>query len=228
MDIMKLSIIIVDADLQALQTTSALLKAQESVHTIQTATSGYEAVVKILKSAVDVVLMEVDLETPMAGIFLLREISAAATQVPVIMFTNRTDAETMYKAFSYGAANYLSKNVSATRLMQAINRACTRRDVLAPETNALMLKEFRRLRAMEDNLSYLVKATLSLTPTELDILRLLYGGAQVREVSRIRFIEHSTTKTHISHILQKFGLDNTAQVVALLRESNFLSILEEK
>lgn len=226
MDIAKPSVLIVDADVRAQQATRSLLQYQNQIGVCCLAGSGYEAIVKHLKQPADVVLMEVDLETPMAGMFILREIASAPDHAPVIIYTNHREPDIIYRAFSYGADNYVFKEASPTKLIRAIVAANASRNTISPEVTPLMLKEFRRLRSLEDNMSYLLKTMLSLTPTELDILRLLYGGAQAREVSRVRFIELTTTKTHISHILRKFNLNNMSQVIELLRESGFFSMLE--
>lgn len=226
MDNAKPSVLIVDADVRAQQATRSLLQSQSQIGTCTLAGSGYEAIARCLKQPVDVVLMEVDIETPMAGLFILREIAGAQDHASVIMYTNHREPDIIYKAFSYGADNYLFKDVSPARLVKTIVGAHAGRHAISPEVTPLMLKEFRRLRTLTDNMSYLMKVMLSLTPTELDILRLLYGGAQAREVSRVRFIELTTTKTHISHILRKFSLNNMSQVIELMRESGFFSMLE--
>lgn len=220
------SVLIVDADIRAQQATLAHLKGREQIGTIFTASSGYEAIVKLLKESIDVVLMEVNIETPMSGVFILREIANMNSKAAVIMYTDVLEPNAVFEAFSHGVTNFLTKDVGASRLVRAIVGAHTGRNQLSSEVSSLLQTEFKRLRAMEDNMGYLLKVMLTLTPTELDILRLLYGGAQVREVSRVRFIELTTTKTHISHILRKFNMDSMSQVIALLKESNFMNMLE--
>ena len=68
---------------------------------------------------------------------------------------------------------------------------------------------------------------MTLTNSELNILRLLAGGMQPGEIERVRFIEHSTMKTHLSHIIRKFDMDSLSQVVETLQAFQFFQFLDE-
>jgi DNA-binding CsgD family transcriptional regulator len=50
---------------------------------------------------------------------------------------------------------------------------------------------------------------------ELDVLRLVAGGATNREVARALFISEATVKTHLLHLYDKLGARDRASAVAV-------------
>lgn len=55
----------------------------------------------------------------------------------------------------------------------------------------------------------------SLTPTELDVVRLLSDGLTNPEIAARLFMSRSTVKTHLSHVYAKIGVSTRAGVAAL-------------
>ena len=53
----------------------------------------------------------------------------------------------------------------------------------------------------------------SLTPAELDVIRLLSGGLSNKEIAARLFISPRTAQTHLTHIYSKLGLSSRVQVV---------------
>lgn len=55
----------------------------------------------------------------------------------------------------------------------------------------------------------------SLTPTELDIVRLIIDGLNNPEVADRLFMSRETVKTHLSHVYAKLGIANRTELAAL-------------
>ena len=60
-----------------------------------------------------------------------------------------------------------------------------------------------------------------LSPREREVLRLI-PGRTAREIGDALFISESTVRTHIEHILDKLGLRNQKELVALIYEKELL------
>jgi ATP/maltotriose-dependent transcriptional regulator MalT len=54
----------------------------------------------------------------------------------------------------------------------------------------------------------------ALSERELDVLRLIAGGANNREAAAQLFISESTVKTHLLHIYEKLGVRDRAAAVS--------------
>jgi DNA-binding CsgD family transcriptional regulator len=55
----------------------------------------------------------------------------------------------------------------------------------------------------------------SLTPTELDIVRLLSGGLSNPDIASRLYMSRATVKAHLSHIYAKVGVANRTELAAL-------------
>jgi predicted ATPase/DNA-binding CsgD family transcriptional regulator len=61
----------------------------------------------------------------------------------------------------------------------------------------------------------------SLTPTELDVVRLAIEGLNNPEIGRRLFMSRSTVKTHLSHVYAKLGVANRTELAALASRQRF-------
>jgi DNA-binding NarL/FixJ family response regulator len=61
----------------------------------------------------------------------------------------------------------------------------------------------------------------SLTPREIDVLRLVADGKSNSEIGRELFISTKTASVHVSHILQKLGVSSRVQAAGAARDMDF-------
>lgn len=219
--------LLVDSDIHSLQATAGMLANRDRLRIIDSARSGYEAVAKATICQPRLVLMEMAMESPQAGLLALREMRGALADCRIVFYTAVQDPEIVCKAYALGAANYLFKPAGQAALVRAVTAAGSGRQAISGDTGGILLQDYQRLAHLHEQLSWLIKIAMTLTGTELTILHLLCSGMQPVEIERVRFIEHSTMKTHLSHIMKKFDMDNIAQVVTTLKALQFFRFLDE-
>lgn len=222
-----LQVLIVDGDSKCLQETVGMLSARERLQIVETARSGYEAVARAYSCCPQVVVMEMSMETPRAGLLALKEICASVKNCRVVFYSAVQDPSVILQAYAAGADNYLFKPSTAPALTRAIVAAGMNRTFISADSSETLLQDYRQLRRQQESLSSITRIVLKLTSTELSILRLLTNGMQPAEIESIRFIEHSTMKTHLSHIIRKFDMDSLAQVVEALQACDFFGFIDE-
>lgn len=62
----------------------------------------------------------------------------------------------------------------------------------------------------------------SLSQRELDVARLLAGGATNSEIAESLFISLSTVKTHLASISRKLGAGNRVEIAAAMWRSGYM------
>src|SRR5205823_7377825 len=108
-----------------------------------------------------------------------------------------------------GAVGYLLKDAPSEKLAEAIRAAARGESFLQPSVAAKVVAEFARLTA--HNTARPQPLVEPLSDRELEILRLVAGGASNKEIAAALFIAQGTVKNHVTPILGKLGLRDRTQ-----------------
>jgi DNA-binding NarL/FixJ family response regulator len=201
------------------------IKAETKITVGDVAVNGYEAITKAIHTKPQIVLMNYQMETSMAGVFACKEMTAAVPEIMVILYGEAPSDEIVLKAFQMGAVNFLKGETPESELVSAVEDAYAGTPSIHHSTAGLIRREFKRFSNLQDNIVYILNVVIKLTPAEFNILKLLYGGIHQNEVTKILFIGTSTMKTHVSHILKKFNMENMNQVISSLKSTDLFSLI---
>lgn len=161
-----------------------------------------EAILGIEMTMPDVVLLDVHMPDG-GGVAVLREI----VQGPVCLALSVSDAaEDVIAVIRAGARGYVTKSVSGTELAVAIRRVAGGDAVFSPRLAGFVLDSFTGRSAVPE--PQLDPELDSLTPRELEVLRLLARGYTYREIAERLVISIKTVETHASNVLRKTQQSN--------------------
>lgn len=185
-----------------------LLNLVEDIRVTGRATDGVEALLYMQKQAPDLVLLDVRMPK-MSGIEVLREMKAKALAIPVILLTTFDDDAALLEGIRLGAKGYLLKDVSLTKLTEAIRLVAVGESLINPVVTERLLQGFQRAPlppgdGYDDEV---------LTRREVEILRLMTGGYSNREIAGALYISEGTVKNHVSNILSKLGVRDRTRAV---------------
>ena len=165
------------------------------------ASDGTEAVELARRLHPDVVLMDL-LMPVMDGIAATSAIRKELPETEVVALTSVLESAAVVGAVRAGAIGYLLKDIQAPELRRAIKAAAAGQVQLTPQASVYLLHEVRTPEATE-----------TLTEREREVLRLLVLGRSNKEIGRDLQIAEDTVKTHVKHILAKFGVQSRTQAV---------------
>lgn len=161
---------------------------------------GDSALEVVVQARPDIVLM--DISMPGAdGIEVTRQFRRRCPGTAVVILTMFADEATVKEAFAAGAAAYLTKDCSASEIVATVHQVAEGGEVARSYLKAAS------------------KATLpsllhSLTPREVEVLRLVAHGESNGRIARDLYISEKTVKNHLEHIYSKFGVESRGQAVA--------------
>ena len=122
-----------------------------------------------------------------------------------------------------GALGYLLKDISPEQLFNGIRSAARGEFFLLPSATARVVAEFSKLSGSipeKDDLPLL--PVEDLTKREIEILRLVNGGANNKQIAEVLVITEGTVKNHISNILAKLDAKDRLQAVIIARQRGIL------
>jgi DNA-binding NarL/FixJ family response regulator len=203
---------------------SLILTNEPDMDVIDSVSSGAAAVERAMKMRPNVILMDLEMETPRAGVDAIQLLAVRAPEIRCVVLTHFCDDETVFAAFEAGAVDYILKNSSAVEILEAIRAAAQGRSTIRPQIARMIREEFRALRSERARLVSTLNVVYKLTPTELSLLRLLAEGWTQSQIAGIRHIEASTVRTHVGNILKKFGKPSIQEVVGLLKRLGIFEV----
>ena len=149
-------------------------------------------------------LLLLDLNMPgMNGFSGLLLIRAEFPALPVIVISASEDAETIGRAFDYGASGFIPKSAPGERLAEAIG-AVLAGDLWFPEHGE------PGERAEDADLATRLAA---LTPQQLRVFMMVAEGRLNKQIAHELAITEATVKAHVTMILRKLGVANRTQAV---------------
>jgi DNA-binding NarL/FixJ family response regulator len=183
----------------------ALLSADGALDVVGEAASGEEAVTMAARLRPDVVLMDLRMPGPLDGASATARITADLPGVRVLILTTYDTDTDILRAVEAGATGYLLKDTPRHDLTDAVRSAARGETVLAPPVAAKLVT---RMRAPAQD---------TLTPREVDVLRLVARGHTNAEIGRELHIGEATVKSHLLHAFAKLGVgDRTAAVTVAI------------
>jgi DNA-binding NarL/FixJ family response regulator len=213
---------VVVADDQALVRTGfRMILRDAGITVVAEAADGAEAVAAVLKHHPDVVLMDIRMPE-MDGLEATRRILAAEPDsgCRIIMLTTFDLDQYVYAALAAGASGFLLKHSSPEYLTAAIRMVRSGDALLAPSITRRLVERF----ALGDSSPPVMRRELSsLSPRELEVLRLLARGLSNAELATELTLSEATIKTHVARILAKLQLRDRVQAVVLAYETGLAS-----
>jgi len=212
---------VVVADDQALVRAGfRMILTSDGIDVVAEAVNGADAVEAVRRTRPDVVLMDIRMPE-MDGLEATRRILAGGNDEPRVIILTTFDLDHyVYAALSAGASGFLLKDVSPEHLVAAVRMVRAGDALLAPAITRRLVERFAR-RDAESAAIHRDLATL--TPRELEVLRLLAQGLTNAELAARLQLSEATVKTHVAHILAKLALRDRVQAVIVAYEAGLVS-----
>jgi two-component system nitrate/nitrite response regulator NarL len=136
---------------------------------------------------------------------VVESLAGAGSETRVLIFSARLDGRGVYDAIQAGAAGYVSKSWSRSRICDAIRTVAQGRSIFAEELHDGMGAEIRRRGAL---------AQERLTDRERQILTRMAEGMSAPQIAGELFLSTATVKSHQHNLYEKLGVSDRAAAVA--------------
>lgn len=145
------------------------------------------------------------------GAELTSALRKALTDLAVIILTAEAGDVPLLDAAAAGAVGYVRKSDAPARLVGAIDSVLAGGNALPAHELARALQADRQQREAARALDRIRE---SLTPRELEILRLLARGRDNRAIAAELTIGYATVRSHVQSIIEKLGATSRLGAVA--------------
>ena len=197
-----ISVIIVEDHSIFIEGLCGVLQEVENLRVDATFTDGQAALEYLQENSVGLVLLDISLPG-MSGTEVCRAIKKIDSNIRVIALTNHTEKSVILQMLQNGADGYLLKNTTRDELITAVSQVLNNRFQLHTDIQKLLFAPIVKNTA----------AVPRLTQREKEVLVLVSEGVTTAGIADRLFISRQTVETHRHHLMQKFGVNNSAALI---------------
>jgi DNA-binding NarL/FixJ family response regulator len=222
----KIRVLIADDTVEIAHYFAHIIRQEEDIEVAGLAFSGEEAVAKVRKLNPHIVLMDIQMETKTAGIDAIEKIRDFNPAIKTIILTIHSRDDLIFKAYTVGAMDYIIKTSPVEEILKSIRAVASNSLMLRPEIANRIIAESRRISETQSRVKEVLKVMMKISNTEYEIIKMAYDGYPYKKIAEQRFVEETTIRSEIYWILKKFNKKKMKDVIALLKEINFFTLLE--
>ena len=176
-----------------------IINGEPDMLVVDTAANGREAVERYEAHTPDITLM--DLQLPeMGGVDAIRAIRALDSDARIIVLTMYKGDEDIHRAIAAGASTYLLKDTLADDLPRIVREVHAGGRTLPPDV----------LARLEER-----AASPTLTPREIEVIRLVAAGRRDKEIALALAISNQTARVHMKNIFAKLGVSDRTEAMGV-------------
>jgi DNA-binding NarL/FixJ family response regulator len=178
---------------------AALIAGQHDMRLCAEASNGMEAIERFRAFEPDITLLDIQMPG-MGGIEALLTIRKEFPGARVIVLTTYGGDALAHRALKAGAHAYVLKGSVRTELLDTIRSVHMGHKHIASEVASALAAH---------------RGDESLSPRELDVLRLVAAGNSNHEIGLRLSVSMETAKAHVKHIMAKLGASDRTHAVTL-------------
>lgn len=178
----------------------ALIEKLPEVEVVGEASSGEEAIERVREAAPDVVLMDIGM-AGQSGLEAAQEILGLGLRTKIVMLSMFGSEAYVLQALRVGASGYLLKDAAASELELALAVVRQGGTFLSPQVSKLLSGNHPR------------EGETALTERQVQVLRLLAEGKNVKEAAFLLNISSKTVETHRTQIMDRLGIHDLPGLV---------------
>ncbi|MFK7809563.1 MAG: response regulator [Saprospiraceae bacterium] len=169
--------------------------------------SSKEVIELLEKEQPEVILMDITMGAT-SGIEVTKIVKDKYPNIRILILSMHSESSYIVKALEAGANGYLLKDAGSTEMINAIRRVHDGATYYSQQVSSILVQHITQGTQPKAS-----KSGISLTPREIEILKLIAEEFSNPEIAKKLFISIRTVDTHRRNLLEKLGVKNTAGLV---------------
>lgn len=207
----KTRVMIVDDQFVARQLFEMYIRSSDRYELVYVVESAAFADTFVLKSGIDLVLMDILMTDGSNGLNAAARIKKDCPQVKIIAVTSMPEASWLKKAREIGIESFWYKEASKQTILEVMDRTMAGEHVYPGSPPKVRLG--------------LANST-EFTDRELEVLRIMITGVSNSAIAKKLCISESTVKNHIHNMLEKTGCESRTELAIEARVSGIVISIE--
>jgi DNA-binding NarL/FixJ family response regulator len=214
-----IKVLVADDQLIVAEGLCSLLSLEQDIEVMGNVSNGCEVLDFLVTHHVDVILMDIRMPT-MNGVECTRKVNKNYPKTNVLILTTFDDDEYIREAICNGAAGYMLKDLTGEELSVAIRNVYHGNNVM----HHVVTKKIFSGITSKSNIPEIMTTDTgeSLTPRELEVLKLVGRGYSNTEIAEDLFLSIGTVKNYVTILYDKFDIKGRTKLMRFAIKSNLL------
>ncbi|MBR1437059.1 MAG: response regulator transcription factor [Synergistaceae bacterium] len=184
-----------------------LMKKNPDLELSGQAKNGLQAVEEAERIKPDIILMDISMPE-LSGVKALKRILPKMPGVRAIMLSMYNSRELIVESLRAGARGYILKECTSSELYESIRTVMDGQFYIARSSLEVVVEDYLRLLKEDER-----NSARLLSEREREVLKLLAGGKNAKEIAYDLSISKNTVDVHRRHIMEKTGCTSMAGLV---------------
>ena len=186
------------------QGLSQLLQAAGDLDVVGEARDGFEVLERVRRVDFDVLLLDMSMPGK-SGVELIKHVKAEKPKLRILVLSMHEEHQYAVRAIRAGASGYLTKESAASQLVAAIRKVAGGGAYITAEVAE---------RLAQDAMPQAERpAHAALSDREFEVFHMIVDGMSVNEIAARLNLSAKTISTHKARLMEKLGVDSTAELV---------------
>jgi two-component system, NarL family, response regulator NreC len=205
------------------------LEIQEGFEVIAEADSGEKALEMLTHISPELIVMDITMPG-IDGLETTRRIKERSPECRILALTVHSDKQFFFEMLAAGADGYVTKQVAAEELVEAIRAVAAGQVYLQPALAIWLLEDYRRLavqdlgKEIDEPRQTNIQALSHLSRRELQVLTAVADGMTNIEIGEKLGISHKTVARHRERIMAKLNIHSCAELVKFAIRNGLIDI----
>jgi DNA-binding NarL/FixJ family response regulator len=182
------------------------------------AASGEETIAVVQSAKPDLLLLDRAMPR-MSGLEAIRNLGTCPDHMPIVLLAGAIGPTDLLSAIQLGVSGLILKGSTTERLFEAmisvIDGRCWLDESLVTDLMQAVRPLIQTSRKAGGGLAF------GLTAREREVLKLVATGCPNKEIAERCAVSEETVKHHVTHIFDKVGVSNRAQLVLVASQCGF-------
>jgi DNA-binding NarL/FixJ family response regulator len=206
----KITVVIIEDDTTIREGLTYLINNESGYYVSGSYSNAEEALKQLKGELANVILLDINLPG-MSGIQAIMKLKMIMPKAHILMLTVYEDEENIFKSLTLGASGYLTKNISAHKIIEAIQEVVDGGAPMSTNVAKLVIKSFHKNTQNSP-----------LTKRETEILEQVANGKSRTKIAVDLQIDVETVKTHIKNIYEKLDVHSRDEAIKTAKDNKFI------
>jgi DNA-binding NarL/FixJ family response regulator len=210
-------LIIADGQFLITESLKTIL-TDEGSYIVEAVLTDKTEIIKALTNSEVAILIIDPLFIDLISLSEIKEIKENFPKLKIIVLTNSLSKTDLHELNQLGIKNIILKTSDREEIFEALNAAVKGKKYYSNELLEILFELTEKKNPGEE--------TGQLTPSELEIVRLISEGLTTKEIASRKYISFHTVISHRKNIFRKLGVSSVSELIMYAIKSGWINMIE--